>query len=63
LSNVKNIRYEGKCKKINTQLARVPQDMTFDTDAMNMQFQRQAGLIRDVFIFIQTPVYDYRYIQ
>jgi hypothetical protein len=33
-------------------LARVPQDMAFDTDAMNIQFQRQAGLIRDAFMFV-----------
>jgi hypothetical protein len=38
--------------KINNSLARVPQDMAFDTDAMTLQFQRQAGLIRDVFIFV-----------
>jgi hypothetical protein len=38
--------------EINKSLARVPQDMAFDTDAMNLQFQRQAGLIRDAFMFV-----------
>jgi hypothetical protein len=39
-------------QETNKILARVPQDMAFDTDAMVSQFQRHAGLIRDVFMFV-----------
>jgi len=38
-------------KKFNNNLARVPQHMSFDTDAITQQFQKQAGVIRDIFIF------------
>ncbi|MDR0230569.1 MAG: hypothetical protein LBI82_00415 [Dysgonamonadaceae bacterium] len=38
-------------KKYNTNLARVPQHMSFDSDAITQQFQRQAGLVRDIFLF------------
>jgi hypothetical protein len=40
-----------KPKKFNNNLARVPQHMSFDTDAIAQQFQRQAGLVRDIFLF------------
>jgi hypothetical protein len=41
-----------KKHEIKKALARVPQDMAFDTDAMTLQFQRQAGLIRDVCMYV-----------
>jgi len=40
-----------KTKKFNNNLARVPQHMSFDTDAITQQFQKQAGLVRDIFLF------------
>jgi len=40
-----------KIKEYNYNLARFPQHMSFDTDAITQQFQRQAGLVRDIFLF------------
>jgi hypothetical protein len=48
----KNNSLTGKPLHEGKSLTRVPQDMAFDTDAMNLQFQRQAGLIRDLFLFV-----------
>jgi hypothetical protein len=38
-------------KKYNENLARVPQHMALVPDAMSEQFQRQAGIIRDIFLY------------
>ncbi|MDR2763918.1 MAG: hypothetical protein LBB90_02700 [Tannerella sp.] len=38
--------------EINTNLARVPHDMAFDVDAMTEQFGKQAGIVRDAFIYV-----------
>jgi len=43
---------------INAALTRVPQDMAFDTDAMNTTFQRQAGIVRDAFIYISRRQFN-----
>ena len=41
-----------KFKDINPALTRVPHDMAFDTDAINAAFQKQAGIVRDAFIYV-----------
>jgi hypothetical protein len=40
-----------KEQKIQKHLARVPQHMALVPDAMRLQFQKQAGVIRDIFLY------------